>query len=52
MHAKTFLTEDAFIIQTANLTYSSFFSNREFFLISHNPLILANLKSIFAKDRS
>lgn len=52
MHAKTFLTDDAFIIQTANLTYSSFFSNREFFFLSYDPVIQSNLKAIFAKDRS
>ena len=52
MHAKTFLTDDAFIIQTANLTYSSFFSNREFFFISYDPIIHSNLQALFVKDRS
>lgn len=52
MHAKTFLTDKAFIIQTANLGYPSFFRNREFFFISHDVLILENLRVIFAKDRA
>ncbi len=49
-HAKTFLTDNAFIIQTANLSYSSFFTNREFFLISHNSILLENLQHLFEKD--
>ena len=52
MHAKTFLTDEAFMIQTANLTYSSFFSNREFFFISYDPIIHANLQALFVKDWS
>ena len=52
MHAKTFLTDDAFIIQTANLGYAGFFNNREFFFISHDQRIRANLKKLFAKDRT
>lgn len=51
MHAKTFLTDNAFIIQTANLSYSSFFNNREFFFLSYDPTILANLQMLFDKDR-
>lgn len=52
MHAKTFVTDDAFIIQTANLGYASFFNNREFFFISHDRRIRDNLEKLFAKDRA
>lgn len=52
MHAKTFLTDDAFIIQTANLGYAGFFNNREFFFISQSAVIHKNLRDIFAKDRA
>lgn len=52
MHAKTFLLDDAFIIQTANLGYAAFFNNREFFFISHDPIIKENLEKLFAKDRA
>src|SRR4029079_12862291 len=37
---------------TANLTYPSFFNNREFFFLSYDPTIQANLKELFAKDRA
>lgn len=52
MHAKTFITDESFIIQTANLSYSSFFNNREFFFISQNRAMHDNLKKLFAKDYS
>lgn len=50
MHAKTFITDNAFIMQTANLTYSSFFNNREFFFVSHDAAIHNNLAELFQKD--
>ncbi len=50
MHAKTFITDDAFIIQTANLTYGAFFNNREFFFVSHDSAIRQNLAELFQKD--
>ena len=51
-HAKTFITDKARIMQTANLGYAAFFNNREFFFISYNPLVRDNLKMLFEKDRN
>ena len=51
-HVKTFVTDSSFIIETANLDYSSFAKNREFFFVSSNPVIRENLESLFSKDRS
>jgi phosphatidylserine/phosphatidylglycerophosphate/cardiolipin synthase-like enzyme len=50
-HSKITLNPDAFRIQTANLTKSSFESNREHFFFSSNPAIHQNLKELFARDR-
>lgn len=52
VHAKTFLLDDQFIIETANLTHSSFEKNREFFFASTNPRVLKSLQELFARDRS
>ena len=52
VHAKTFLWESGFIIQTANLTHSSFEKNREYFWISRDNEIHDNLKKIFESDRA
>lgn len=50
MHAKTFLFDDKFIIQTANLTYSAFFRSSEIFFVWYNKNILKSLKYIFEQD--
>lgn len=51
-HAKVNLIDSWFIIQTANLTKSSFSSNREHFFQSFDPWILASLQTIFKNDRN
>ena len=50
VHAKVNLLDSGFIIQTANLTQSSFTSNREHFFQSFDTWILASLRTIFEKD--
>ena len=52
MHAKYMIIDDTWIIATANWTRSSFSSNREFFIIGNDALILADLISIFETDFS
>lgn len=49
-HAKTFLTEKGFIIQTANMTFSSFSKNREAFFLSTHVWVLASLQQLFDRD--
>lgn len=51
LHSKITLLDDAFWLQTANLTQSSFFSNREHFFYSQHPGVLESLRTIFEKDR-
>lgn len=51
-HAKTFLTDTRFIIQTANMTYSSFRNSREIFFLSENKDILQSLQHLFQNDRA
>ncbi len=50
MHAKTFLLDDKFIIQTANLTYSAFFRSAEIFFVSQDKDVLDSLNYIFQQD--
>lgn len=51
IHTKLLLLDNnKFVIQTANITYSSFFKNREFFFVSDNNIVFDNLKKIFEKD--
>ncbi|EKD24956.1 MAG: phospholipase D/transphosphatidylase [uncultured bacterium (gcode 4)] len=50
-HAKVNLIDSGFIIQTANLTNSSFASNREHFFQSTDTWIRKSLHTIFEKDR-
>jgi phosphatidylserine/phosphatidylglycerophosphate/cardiolipin synthase-like enzyme len=50
MHAKYMIIDDIWIIATANWTRSSFSSNREFFIIGNDALILADLRNIFETD--
>lgn len=49
-HSKINIVDSWFIIQTANLTHSSFFSNREHFFWSQNSWVLASLETIFDRD--
>lgn len=51
-HAKTFLTDTHSIIQTANLTHSSFEKNIEHFFFTQDKEIHASLQNIFVADRS
>lgn len=49
-HAKTFITDDKFIIQTANLTYSSFNKNREMFFLGSDTGVVKSLQNVFYND--
>ncbi len=49
-HAKVNLIDSGFIIQTANLTNSSFASNREHFFQSYDTWVRMSLHTIFEKD--
>jgi len=49
-HAKTFVWEKHFIIQTANSTYSSFNANREAFFFGEDIGIVATLRALFSAD--
>ncbi len=49
-HSKIALIDSWFWIQTANLTHSSFFSNREHFFYSDNAEVWNSLNTIFDKD--
>ena len=51
VHAKVNLIDSGFIIQTANLTNSSFASNREYFFQSADSWVRKSLHTIFEKDR-
>jgi len=51
-HTKTFFDDTTFVIQTANLTHSSFEKNIEHFFVGHNTWILQSLETMFAADRS
>jgi len=50
VHSKINIVDSWFIIQTANLTHSSLFVNREHFFSSQNSGVLASLTTIFDKD--
>jgi len=49
-HSKVMVNEDGFRIQTANLTKSSFESNREHFFLSFDPSVHQSLSQLFEKD--
>lgn len=49
-HSKIMLTDTTFWIQTANLTHSSLFSNREYFFSSQNSWVYTSLQTVFEKD--
>ena len=50
VHAKITLNEEAFWVQTANLTKSSFESNREHFFYSEDPEFRDSLENLFDAD--
>lgn len=50
LHAKLTIIDDAYIVQTANLTASSFTKNREHFLYGTNTDILSGLLQVFLDD--
>jgi len=50
VHSKIAIMDDKFWIQTANLTHSSFFKNREHFFSSSHSWVYESLKWIFLKD--
>lgn len=52
VHAKTFVSSWFYIIQTANLTHSARNKQREYYIVGHNPQIIANLQMLFDKDRN
>lgn len=49
-HSKVLLFDNFFLIQTANLTYSSFFKNREHVFYWENKDVLNSLEYIFNQD--
>ncbi|MDR3168419.1 MAG: hypothetical protein LBU27_01275 [Candidatus Peribacteria bacterium] len=49
-HSKVMFNENAFRIQTANLTKSSFESNREHFFYSSSAAVRTSLAQLFEKD--
>lgn len=50
VHSKINLVDSWFWIQTANLTHSSFYNNREYFFYSENSDVWKSLNTIFDKD--
>lgn len=50
IHSKISLLDDNFWIQTANLTHSSWFKNREHFFVSSHSGVYQSLRTIFQKD--
>ena len=52
LHAKVTILDHEAFIQTANLTHSSLFINREYMFHTSDTGILQSLKHIFAKDRA
>lgn len=52
MHAKTILIDDTtYIISTANMTYPSFFMNREYRFVGHDTGTVESLIRMFHQDR-
>lgn len=50
VHAKFALIDSGFLIQTANLTHSTFATNREYFFYSQHTGVYQSLATIFQKD--
>lgn len=51
-HTKTFVIDDEYIIGTGNMSYSSFTTNREFFVVGQNKQDLDALVQIFEADQT
>lgn len=49
-HSKFFLIDEEYIIQTWNISYSTYTSNKEFFVFGNNKKDFKNLEEIFNKD--
>ena len=53
MHAKVFVIDDRLaIISTANLSYSSFWRNREYWFVSEDEELVNGLSFLFDKEKS
>ena len=50
VHTKLLIIDDTYIITTGNLSYSSFTTNREFYIIGKNAMDLKTLEKIFLAD--
>lgn len=50
LHAKLNIIDNSYVVQTANLTASSFTKNREHFLYGTDPSILSGLLQVFLDD--
>jgi len=50
IHAKSFVTDDAFIVSTANLWYPWYHKNREYWFISQDPEVVSSMKFVFERD--
>lgn len=50
VHTKLLIIDDTSIITTGNLSYSSFSTNREFYVINRDPTDLQVLQNIFLAD--
>lgn len=50
VHTKLLIIDDTYIITTGNLSYSSFTTNREFYVIGKNVMDLQTLQNIFLAD--
>ena len=50
VHTKLLLIDDTYVITTGNLSYASFTTNREFYVIGKNDADLKVLKNIFLAD--
>lgn len=51
LHAKLNIIDDVYVVQTANLTLSSFTKNREHFLYGTDTGVLSGLLQVFLDDR-
>ncbi|MDD2916711.1 MAG: phospholipase D-like domain-containing protein [Candidatus Gracilibacteria bacterium] len=52
IHTKLLLADDTYVITTGNLSYASFTTNREFYVIGKNEADIGTLKDIFLADFS
>lgn len=50
VHTKLLLVDDAYVITTGNLSYASFTSNREFYVIGKNPTDRQALEKVLSAD--